>query len=62
MKKVIRKRIRYDRDGVHVDGDVQATIAANVGREGTVSSVKSNQRIVQRSSGKVRGKGARPKS
>ena len=62
MRKVIQKRIRYDKDGVHVRGDVQATIATNVGRKGSSSSVKSTQRIVQRSSGKnVGGKEGRPK-
>ena len=62
MRKVIRKRIRYDQDGVRINGDAQATIAANVGRKGTRTSVQSRQRIVQRSdSGKVGGREARPK-
>ena len=62
MQKVIRKRIRYDKDGVQVSGDVQATIAANVGRKGKQTSVKSRQRIVQRSTSKqAGGKEGRPK-
>jgi hypothetical protein len=62
MKKVIRKRIRYEKDGVHVNGDVQATIAANVGRKGSRTSVKSTQRIVQRSTSRhAGGKEGRPK-
>ncbi|HEX2088882.1 MAG TPA: hypothetical protein VHI54_02960 [Actinomycetota bacterium] len=62
MRKVIRKRIRYDKDGVQVRGDVQAAIATNVGRKRTSTSVKSTQRIVQRSSSKnVGGKEERPK-
>ena len=62
MRKVIRKRIRYDKDGVQVNGDVQATIAANVGRKGSRTSVKSTQRIVQRSTSRhAGGKEGRPK-
>jgi hypothetical protein len=62
MRKVIRKRIRYDKDGVQVSGDVQATISANVDRKGTRTSVNSTQRIVQRSANRhVGGKEGRPK-
>lgn len=62
MRKVIRKRIRYDEDGVQVNGDVQATIAANVGQKGSRTSVKSTQRIVQRSTSRdAGGKEGRPK-
>ncbi len=62
MRKVIRKRIRHDEDGVQVSGDLHATIATNVGQKGTKTSVTSTQRIVQRSSSrKAGGKEARPK-
>ena len=49
VRRVIKKRIRHDKDGVHVVGDIDAVISANVGRGGSVSSVSSRQRIVQRS-------------
>jgi hypothetical protein len=55
IRKVIRKRIRVNRDGVQAVGDVNAVIAANVSRGGSssVSSVSSTQRIVQRSSSRA---------
>jgi hypothetical protein len=43
MRKVIRKRLRHDRDGVHVASDVNVVIATG-GDEAS-----STQRIVQRS-------------
>ena len=46
-KKVIRKRIRYDKDGVQVSADINAVIASNVGRRRTTTSAKSHQRVVQ---------------
>jgi hypothetical protein len=49
VRRVIKKRIRHDKDGIHVVGDIDAVIAANVGRGGSVGSVSSSQRIVQRS-------------
>jgi hypothetical protein len=51
FRKVIRKRIRHEKDGVNVAGDVNATIAANVNEPGsrTKTSSRSRQRIVQRS-------------
>jgi len=52
-RKVIRKRIRHDKDGVHVVGDVNAVISTNVGRPGQSSSVSSRQRIVQRSTARA---------
>jgi len=54
VRRVIKKRIRHDKDGVHVVGDIDAVIAANVGRGGSVSSVSSRQRIVQRSTARAR--------
>jgi hypothetical protein len=44
-KKVIRKRIRYDKDGVQVSADVNAVIASNVRRRGSKTSAKSHQRV-----------------
>jgi hypothetical protein len=52
MRKVIRKRIKYDRDGVQVEGDVNAVIATNVSRRGastSATSVSSRQRVAQSS-------------
>ena len=61
-RKVIRKRIRHDKDGVHVVGDIDAVISTNVGRGGQASSVSSRQRIVQRSTARAdsRQKGSPP--
>ena len=62
MRKIIRKRIRYEKDGVQISGDVNGVIATNVGQQSTNTSVRSTQRIVQRSANrKVGGKEARPK-
>jgi hypothetical protein len=59
IRKVIRKRIRVNRDGVQAVGDLNAVIAANVSRGGSssVSSVSSTQRIVQRSSSRAEARG-----
>ena len=47
--RVIRKKIRYQRDGIDVVGDVNAVVAINRGEPGGRASVSSSQRIVQRS-------------
>ena len=44
MRKVIRKRIRYDKDGVQIDGDVNVVIAASVSGE-KAEAETSTQRI-----------------
>jgi len=49
IRKVIKKRIRHDKDGIHIAGDIDAVISANVGKGGSHSSVSSSHRIVQRS-------------
>lgn len=50
IRKIIRKRIRHDKEGVQVAGDINAVIAAHLEREGgSRSHVSSHQRIVQRS-------------
>jgi hypothetical protein len=53
MRKVIRKRIRINRDGVNLVGDVNAVISANVGQDGATSTTSSRQRVVQRSRSRV---------
>ncbi|HYH28264.1 MAG TPA: hypothetical protein VEA19_05770 [Actinomycetota bacterium] len=54
FRRVIRKRIHRDDEGVQLDGDVNAVISVNVGGGSSSSSTSSHQRIVQRS-----GPGAR---
>lgn len=51
IRKIINKRLRHEGDGVHLAGDVNAVISANVGEPGSVSKTSSRQRtrIVQRS-------------
>ena len=50
IRKVIDKKIRSQREGVNVVGDIQGVIAANVNEPGTtVVSSTSHNRIVQRS-------------
>ena len=48
-RKVIRKRIRYDKDGVQVAADVNAVIASNVRRrEATTTARKRRIQITTR--------------
>jgi hypothetical protein len=49
IRKIIRKRIRHNKDGIQVAGDINATIAANVNEGDSRTRVSSHQRIVQRS-------------
>ena len=50
IRKVIDKKIRSQREGINVAGDIQGVIAANVNEPGTtVVSSTSHNRIVQRS-------------
>ena len=50
IRKVIDKKIRSQRKGVNVAGDIQGVIAANVNEPGTnVVSSTTRNRIVQRS-------------
>jgi len=51
-KKVIRRRIRYEKDGVQMAADVNAVIASNVRRRRTTTSVSSRQRVVSTSARK----------
>ena len=49
IRKVIRKELDHDADGVHVAGAVNAVVAANVNESGdSHTRVSSRQRIVQR--------------
>ena len=51
FRKLINKKFRHAGEGVQAAGDVQAAIAANVGRKGSASKMSTRQstRIVQRS-------------
>jgi hypothetical protein len=49
LRKVITRRIRRQADGVDVQGDINAVVAANVNEPGSSTAVSSSQRIVQRS-------------
>jgi hypothetical protein len=49
IRKIIRKRIRHNKDGVQIAGDINAVVAANVEEGDSRSHVSSHQRIVQRS-------------
>jgi hypothetical protein len=54
FRRVIKKRIRRNKDGTQVAADVNAVVAANVNEPGSHTSVRSRQRIVQK-------QGPRPK-
>ncbi len=49
MHKVIRKRIRHDRDGVNIAADIDAVIAINTGQDAGVSqtTARSSHVVVQ---------------
>lgn len=49
MRKVIRRRIRSQSDGINVAGDIQGVIAANIAKPGgtTRTSTTSHVRVVQ---------------
>lgn len=49
MHKVIRKRIRHDRDGVNIAADIDAVIAINSGEDAGVSqtTARSSHVVVQ---------------
>jgi hypothetical protein len=60
-RKVIRKRVRLEEEGVQVAADLNAVIATNVRRGRTSTSAKSRQRVVATSARK-RPAGKRPES
>jgi hypothetical protein len=49
MRKVIRRRIRSEKDGVNVAADVDAVVSINTGEEAGFShtTVRSSNRVVQ---------------
>ncbi len=49
VRKVFRRRIRHEGKGVNVAADINAVVSANLGEPGSRTSVRSRQRIVQRS-------------
>ena len=49
IRKVIRKEVQHDDDGVSVAGGLNAVIAANVNESDSKTHISSRQRIVQRS-------------
>jgi hypothetical protein len=53
LSKIISRRIRHKGAGVDLVGDVNAAIAANVGKPGSSTHVSSSQRVVQ-GSGRTR--------
>lgn len=48
LKKVIRKRVETNEDGVAISAAVNAVIAGSVGESSSATSVSSRQRIVQK--------------
>jgi hypothetical protein len=49
IRRVIRKQIAHDEDGISLAGAIDAAISANVNEPGkTTTRVSSRQRIVQR--------------
>lgn len=61
VRKIIQKRIRRDDGGVHIVGDVNATIAANVNEPGGHTHVSTRTRVEQRSGeASERRRSARP--
>ena len=49
IRKVFRRRIRHKDKGIDVAGDINAVVSANINEPGSHASVRSRQRIVQRS-------------
>jgi hypothetical protein len=46
LHKIIRRRIRDERDGVSLAGDVNMAISGNVGERGATTHVSSRQQAV----------------
>jgi hypothetical protein len=49
LRRIIEKHIRHSGEGVDVDADINAVIAANVGTSGETTATSSRQRVVYRS-------------
>jgi hypothetical protein len=49
MQRIIRKRIRHNRDGVNLAADIDAVIAINTGQDASVSqtTARSSHVVVQ---------------
>jgi hypothetical protein len=54
LRKVISKRLRHTGDGVDVQGDVDAVIAANVGERGGSTSASTKQTVRSRRTASAR--------
>lgn len=54
MHRVIRKRIRHNRDGVNIAADIDAVVAINTGADSNVShaAARSSRVVVQGASGR----------
>jgi hypothetical protein len=48
LHKIIRRRIREQRDGVSVAGDVNVAVSGNVGERGATTHVSSRQETTAR--------------
>ena len=56
IRKVVNRRLRRSSPGEQVAGDVQATIAVNLGEPGEAwTSAEQHVRVVQRSTGPASG-------
>jgi hypothetical protein len=49
IRKVFKRRVRHESDGVSVAADINAVVSTNVNEPGSRSTVRSRQKIVQRS-------------
>jgi hypothetical protein len=60
VKKVFKRRIRHEKDGVNVAADIDAVVSLNAGESGqtSVTRSRSRSRIVQRSGSQKRAKGS----
>jgi hypothetical protein len=54
VKKVFKRRIRHEKDGVNLAADIDAVVSVNTGESGktSVTRSRSRSRIVQRSGSK----------
>ena len=57
VRKIIERRLRHRTDGVDLNADVNAVIAANVGERGSVTAASNKQRVVYRSRTQARAGG-----
>jgi hypothetical protein len=57
VRKVFKRRIRREKDGVNVAADIDAVLSVNAGKSGqtSVTRSRSRSRIVQRSGGPRKG-------